>query len=150
MKKRTLAIVAAMVMVMALALAACSRSQLSVETDDAGIHAVAEGTSEGSGTGSITIAPEEGICINHIVDKGSFHVTITNVATDEVVFDGDVEDNIANFIDANGEFDVVITANDAQGKVDIIAYDKAAQAAADASLDDALGQGGVDREDTGL
>ena len=150
MKKAILALAVAMTMALALMLVACGESKLGVETDDTGIHAVAEGTAEGSGMGTISIAPEEGICINHQIEKGAFHVTIVNSETMDVVFDEDIEDNIANFIDANGQFDVTITAYDARGTVDVIPYDKAAQDAADAGLDDSLGQGGVDREDTGL
>ena len=52
-----------------------------------------------------------------------------------VVFDGDLTNNIADFVPATGEIDLVITA-----------YDVEAQAQADASLDEALSQAGVSVE----
>lgn len=127
------------VFVLALALAGCSGGSLSVDSDDGGVHAVAQGTAEGEGNGHITIGKKEGLCINHIVNKGSFHVKV--VASDgTVVFDQDIADNIADMRDIQGEFDVWITANNAEGTVDIIPYDKEAQAQAASSLDESLKQ----------
>ncbi len=134
---------------MAFALVACGKSELSVVSEDDGIHAVATGKAEGSANGNITIGEGYGMCVNHIVDKGSFHVT----ATDEqgnVVFDKDITDNIADMVPVTGEIDVMITANKAIGTIDIIAYDVEAQAMADATLPDALAEAGVETEEVGL
>lgn len=140
----------AMALVMALALAACAGGTLGVESDDDGVHAVATGSAEGSATGDITIEEGYGLCINHIVEKGSFHVKASS-ATGEVVFDGDLTDNIADFVDVEpGEYSLVISAKNATGTIDVIAYDKEAQAMADATLDDALEQVGTSAEEIGL
>ena len=139
--KKLIAIIAALAM--ALALAACAPAEFSVTNDDNGVHAVAKNGVDGSSAGQITIEPGFGLCINHIVNKGSFHVK----ATDElgkVVFDEDVSDNIANFVAASGDFDIVVTAKGADGTVDIIAYDIEAQAAADGELQEALENMGVE------
>jgi len=132
----------AAVFVLALALVACAPSTLGVESDDTGIHAVAENGAEGSANGNITIGEGYGLCINHIVEKGSFHVKATD-KNGTVVFDEDITDNVANFVEVQGEFDVIITAQGATGTIDIIAYDIKAQAEADASLDDALEAAGA-------
>lgn len=138
-------------MAMALALAACTGGTLGVTTEDDGVHAVATGSAEGSGNGNITIEEGYGLCINHIVEKGSFHVIATS-ATGEVVFDKDITDNIADFVEVNpGEYELVISAKNATGTIDAIAYDKEAQAQADATLDDALEQAtGKNAEELGM
>lgn len=147
--KKVLTIAA--VLVLALSLAACAKGSLSVESDNEGVHAVATGAAEGSGTSHISIPEGYGLCINHIVNKGSFHVKATDSKTGTVAFDEDITDNILNLVDVQGDFDVVITAKDADGTVDIIAYDKEAQAVADATLDDALKDAtGEDAEELGL
>ena len=136
--KKLLVIAAAFAFV--LSLVACGPAgTLGVDSDDTGVHAVAEGSAEGSATGNITIEEGYGLCINHIVNKGTFHVTATNSGTKEVVFDDDITDNMANLVDVvPGDYDIVISAENATGTIDIIPYDKEAQAQADASLDDAL------------
>lgn len=142
--------VLAIALAMALALAACAGGTLGVESDDDGVHAAATGSAEGSGTGNITIEEGYGLCINHIVEKGSFHVAASTSAG-EVVFDEDITDNIANFVDVEpGEYNLVISAKNATGTIDVIAYDKEAQAQADATLDNALEQAGVNAEEAGL
>ncbi len=153
MKKRfgiaTLLAVVAM-MALSLALAACSGGSFGVESDGTTVHAEATGSADGTATANITIPDGSGLCINHIVEHGSFHVKATD-ASGTVVFDGDINDNIADLIDVSGDIDLVLTANDAQGTIDIIAYDKEAQAQADATLDDALEQAaGKDAEELGL
>lgn len=130
-----------------LVLAACGGGTLGVESDDSGVHAVAEGSAEGSGNGGITIEEGYGLCINHIVNGGSFHVKATS-SDGEVVFDEDITNNIADMVDVEpGEYELWITANNASGTVDVIPYDKEAQAEADASLGDALDQVGVDADE---
>lgn len=141
--KKIIAIVAAMAM--ALALAACSPSTMSVETDDTGIHVVATNGSDGAGNGTITIEEGHGLCVNHILNKGSFQVTVTDTKTDEIVFDKELTDNIADFVPVTGDFEVIIEGHGADGTIDIIAYDVEAQAQADASLDDTLDQIGVEK-----
>ena len=131
------AIALAVVLVMAFALTACAPATLGVESDDDGIHAVAKNGAEGSGMGNITIEPGYGLCINHIVEKGSFHVKATD-KSGNVVFDEDITDNIANLVEVTGEFDVEISAKGADGTVDIIAYDVEAQAQADTTMPDVL------------
>lgn len=137
------------VLVMAFALAACAPSTLAIDTDESGVHAVAKNGAEGSGTGNITIPEGHGLCINHIVNKGSFHVTAVDSKGD-VVFDEDLTDNIADMVPAQGEIDLVISAKGADGTVDVIAYDEEAQAQADATLDEALEQSGLSKESAGL
>ena len=136
--KKLLAIAATLAL--ALSLVACGPAgSFDVESDGSSVHAVAEGSAEGSVTDSITIEEGYGLCINHIVDKGTFHVTATNSSTKEVVFDEDITDNVANLVDVvPGDYDIVISADNAAGTIDIIPYDKEAQAQADASLNDAL------------
>ena len=145
--KRIIALAA--VLFTAVMLVACAKSELGVSTDDAGIHAVATGKAEGSGTGSITIGEGYGMCINHVVEDGSFHVK----ATDEkgtVVFDKDITDNIMDLVPVTGEVDVVITANKATGTIDIIAYDVEAQAMADEAYRDMSEEEGVDSGEDGI
>lgn len=145
--KRIIAL--ASVLVLACALVACANSELLVESDDTGIHAVAQNRAEGSANGDISIAEGSGLCINHIVEKGSFHVK----ATDEqgtVVFDEEISDNIADLVPVTGDIEVIITAKKATGTIDIIAYDVEAQAAADESLPEALESVGVDAAESGL
>ena len=140
MKKLTVIIA---VLAMAFALAACAQAEFSVTNDDDGVHAVAKNGVDGSSAGQITVEKGFGLCINHIVNKGSFHVK----ASDEqgtVVFDDDVSDNIANLVEASGDFDIEITAKGADGTVDIIAYDIEAQAAADGQLKESLERMGVE------
>ena len=137
----------ATVLVLAFALVACAPSTFGVESDDTGIHAVAENGADGSANGNITIGKGSGLCINHIVEKGAFHVKATD-SKGAVVFDEDITDNVANFVEVQGDFEVVITAKGATGTIDIIAYDIEAQAAADASLGDALESAGVSLGDS--
>ena len=137
----------ATVLVLAFALVACAPSTFGVESDDTGIHAVAENGADGSANGNITIGKGSGLCINHIVEKGAFHVKATD-SKGAVVFDEDITDNVANFVEVQGDFEVVITAKGATGTIDIIAYDIEAQAAADASLGDALESAGVSLADS--
>lgn len=130
-------------------LVACTTSSLSIDSDNDGIHAVAKNGANGEGNGSILIEDDHGLCINHIVNKGSFHVK----ATDEsgvVVFEKELTDNIADFIPVQGEFDLWISAHDADGTIDIIAYDIAAQIAADDSLDETLEKTNLSREELGI
>ena len=127
---------------MAFALAACSSAEFSVTNDDDGVHAVATGGADGASAGQITVEPGFGLCVNHIVNEGTFHVK----ATDEqgtVVFDEDLDDNIADLVEVNGTFDIEISAKGADGTVDIIAYDVEAHAEADATLPEALANAGV-------
>lgn len=133
-----------------LVLVACGGGTLGVESNDTGVHAVAEGSAEGSGSGDITIKEGYGLCINHIVNSGSFHVKAT-ASDGKVVFDEDITNNIADFVDVEpGEYKLWISADNASGTVDVIPYDKEAQADADAKLDDALSQMGESAEELGL
>lgn len=136
--KKILSLIA--VFVLALGLCSCAAAKFGVESDGTSIHAKAENKAEGSGTGQITIEEEGyGLCINHIVEKGSFHVKITAAATSEVVFDDDITDNILNLVDVGpGDYDVIITAKNAVGTIDIILYDKEAQAMADGTMPEQL------------
>ena len=136
--KKLLAI--ATVFALALCLAACASQTLAVEGDEMGVHVVAENNVSGSGISSITIGEGEGLCINHIIDRGSFHVVATS-STGEVVFDADIANNIADLVDcAPGDYTIDVTANSATGSLDIIPYDKAAQAQADATMPDEVRQ----------
>ena len=119
----------------AFALVACAPATFGVETEDDGVHAVASNRAEGSATGHISIGNGHGLCVNHIVNRGSFHVTATN-ASGTVVFDEDLTGNIADMVPVNGEIDLVISARAADGTVDVIAYDIEAQAQADAAMPD--------------
>lgn len=141
----------AAMLVLALALTACAGGTLGVDSDGSGVHAKATGSAEGSATGNITITEGYGLCINHIVEKGTFHVKATG-PDGAVVFDKDIKDNIADLVDVQpGEYKLVISAKNATGTVDVIPYDKEAQAAADATLDEALEQAtGKSPEELGL
>lgn len=135
----------AAVLAIAFAMAACAKSELVVDSDEKGVHAVAENRASGSGSGHITIEPGYGLCINHIVEKGSFHVE----AVDEqgtVVFDEDLTDNIADFVPATGKIDLAVSANNATGTVDIIAYDVEAQAQADEEFEELASREGIEIE----
>lgn len=143
--KKVATITAISALVLALALAACAPASLEIDTAGDGVHVVASNGAEGSGTGNITIAEGQGMCVNHIVEKGSFHVTATD-SSGNVVFDQDLTDNIANFVPVTGEIDLMISARNADGTIDVIAYDVEAQAQADASLGEALDQAGVDSD----
>ena len=133
--KKVIAVVT--MLVMAFALAACAPAELSVTNDNEGVHAVAKNGVDGASAGQITVEPGYGLCINHIVNRGTFHVKATD-QLGKVVFDEDISDNIADFIEANGDFDIEISAKGADGTVDIIAYDIEAQAQADTALPDFL------------
>jgi len=125
-----------LVIVLVLGLCACSQIQFEVESDGTSVHAEAVGKADGSATGNIRIDEGYGICINHIVESGSFHVKVTD-SSGNIVFDDDIENNISDFVDAApGEYDIVFTANKAIGTLDIIAYDKRIQEEADAALPD--------------
>ena len=141
--KRIIAIMA--VVVLACVLAGCEKATLNIDSDDTGVHVVAKNGFDGSGTGTITIPPDYGLCVNHIVEKGSFHVTVTD-KQDTIVFDADIDNNIADLTPVSGEFIVTITAKRATGTIDIIAYDIEAQAQADAALPEALAQAGVEEK----
>lgn len=133
----------AAMLAIAFAMTACAESKFAVDSGENDVHAVAENGASGSATGHITIEPEHGLCINHIVTKGSFHVK----AVDEqgtVVFDDDLTDNIADFVPVTGEIDLFITANNATGTIDIIAYDVEAQAQADAGLEELMSRASID------
>ena len=135
MKKIIPLIAAAM---LAIGLCACTSSNLEVTANGDFIHAQAQNQAEGSGSGDIKIEEGYGVCINHIVEKGSFHVKIVS-AGGEVVFDDDIDDNIAEMIDAEpGDYEVMITADKATGTLDIIPYDKQAQAMAEATMPEYL------------
>ena len=144
-------LVLAVMLAAALVLCACAGGSLGVSSDDDGVHAVAKNSAEGSATGNIAIEEGYGLCVNHIVESGSFHVKATT-AEGAVVFDEDITDNIADFVDVEpGEYNLVISAKNATGTIDVIAYDKEAQAQADATLDDALEQAtGKNAEELGL
>ena len=138
--------VLAIALAMAFALAACAEGSLSVTSENNEVDAVAKGSAEGSATGNITIEEGYGLCINHTVEKGTFHVKVATTAG-EVVFDEDITDNIANLVDVEpGEYDLVISANNAAGTINIIPYDKETQAQADAQLGEALEEAGVNAE----
>lgn len=122
---------------------------LTVNENETGIHVEAAGGVVGTNTGEITIADGYGLCINHIVEQGSFHVKATD-ESGNVILDKDITDNIADYVSANGKVEVEITAQDATGTMDVIAYDEKALAQSEATLDDALAQEGVTREDVGL
>jgi len=145
--KKIVALVATLAM--AFMLVACGKSSLSVTSEDDGIHAVAKNRAEGAATGNITIEDGYGMCINHIVESGSFHVKAID-QEGNVVFDDDITDNIMNLVPVTGEIEVGITANKATGTIDIIAYDVEAQAMADATLPDALESVGLDPEAVGV
>ena len=133
--RRLFALVASLVVVMALT--GCGMSSFGLTTDDAGVHAVAKGGADGASAGKITIGEGEGLCINHVINKGSFHVVATD-SMGRVVFDEIVKDSVADMVDVQGVFDIEISSDKADGTVDVIAYDKEAQAQADATLDEAL------------
>lgn len=149
MKKNHLtAITAALLAVLAVAvvtLAACKPASFNGSTDDVGVHVVAEDGASDTYTGEITIGEGYGIVVNHVVDKGSFHVTIVD-DSGATVFDGDIIDNICDNIDVQGHFTATITANKATGWVDVQAYDKEAQAMADATMPNVLTGEGVTDE----
>ena len=145
--KKIVAIAA--LLAMALALAACAAGSLNIDNGSDGVHVVAKNGANGTVSGDITIPEKSGMCINHIIEKGSFHIKATNSAG-TVVFDDDITDNIANLVSAQGKLEVQIDAKNATGTVDIIPYDVEAQAQADASLDEALAQAGTSREAVGL
>lgn len=143
----------ASMLVVVFALAACGPAgTLTVDSDSDGIHAVATGTAQGSANASITIPEGYGLCINHIVEKGSFHVKAVKSGTDTLIFDSDITDNVANFVDVvPGDYDLVISADNATGTIDVIPYDKVAQAKADGTLDAALQLAtGLSADDVGL
>ena len=135
MKKIIPLIAAAM---LAIRLCACTSSTLEVTANGDFIHAQVQNQAEGSGFGDIKLEEGYGVCINHIVEKGSFHVRIVSAGGD-VVFDDDINDNISEMIDAApGDYEVIITADKATGTLDIIPYDKQAQVIADASMPEYL------------
>lgn len=138
MKKLATIAVLATALAAAFVLAACATAELSVLSDNEGVHAVASNGAEGAGTGNITVEKGYGLCINHVVERGSFHVK----AVDEqgtVVFDEDLTDNVADLVEVDGEFNVEISAQNAVGTVDIIPYDIEAQAQAEAAKPEMLG-----------
>ena len=151
--KRIFALVSGITLALALVmpLAACAGfSSLSGVNDDTGMHVVAEGGASGTQEGVVTSDETQGIVINHTVQRGSFHVTLTD-ADGTVCFEKDVTDSIADLVDVQGEFTVTVEAKSATGTVDAIAYDKEAQAASEATLDEALVQAtGKDAQEWGL
>lgn len=145
--KKILAMAAALIV--AVALASCTPGgELAVDSDDHAVHAKATNSVSGTAISGITIEEGYGLCINHVVEKGSFHVKATD-ESGKVVFDADITNNIADFIDAQGYIDLAIEAKQAVGTLDIIPYDIAAQAQADATLDEALDEMNLDRDALG-
>ena len=139
MKKITV-LTAVLSFVFALGLCACSSSSLGVESDDTGVHAIAQGKAEGSASGNITIEEGYCLCINHLVEKGAFHIEIKG-SDGTVVFDKDVDNNVLDLVDVEpGEYEVWITAKGATGTVDIIPGDKGAQEAAEAAMPEQIRQ----------
>lgn len=138
MRKR-IAILAVLTMALALALSACAAGELKVDSDNDGIHAKATNGASGSATANITIPDGYGLVINHIVEKGSFHVKVAE-KNGTVVFDKDVTNNIADPVAASGSFDVVISANNAVGTIDIIQLDLEAYAQSESTLDEVYAQ----------
>ena len=133
---------AASTAVIALALAACTSSSFVYTTDDDEMHIKAENATE-TRTATIEIEHDEGLCINHMIQKGSFSVKVTD-ASGAVIFEKTITDNIADMIDVSGNLTIEAKAQNATGTLDIIGYDREAQAQADATLGDAFEQAGVD------
>ena len=118
-------------------LAACGpKAELNVDSDGASVKATATNGASGSGTASVTIKDGEGggaMVISHQVERGSFQVTITS-SSGAVVFDKEIEDNIADIVDATGDFDVKVEAKNAVGTAEIITGDKEALDASEATM----------------
>ena len=131
--------VAMAVLALALALVACGpKPELSVNSDGTTIHAKATNGAEGTAMSDMKVTQGYGICINQLVDKGSFEVVIKDSAGKQV-YEGTLDARIAQLVDVEpGSYDFTITARSATGTLDIIPYDKTAQAQADIALADTV------------
>lgn len=149
--KKIVALVA--VLATSIVLMACGKTSGTAEfgtnSDESGIHSVATNGASGTTMNQIEIGEGFGLCVNHIVEKGSFHVKATDAAGN-VILDKTIVDNVADLVPAAGRIDVEISAQNATGAVDVIPYDRQAQAQANAALDEALAKEGVTRESVGL
>lgn len=156
--KRIAALISALAL--ACALTACGSSTeasnpISVNSDTNGVHAVAQYSANGSGTGTITITDGFGLSVNHSATKGSFHVTALEGETNKAIFDEKLEGNGVHNVDVKpGTYTVVISADKATGTVDIVNYSKRTQAKAGSTLDTCLdvlaGEGAGDGANDGV
>lgn len=143
MNMKRIASIAAVPM-LCLALVACGKGSLeqSLLDEASGVKVVAENA--GTGTQALTesaITVEEGdlIVISPMLDKGSFHLTITSDADKTVIYDEDVDGQVLFSIEAApGSYTVATGSNDATGEMTVFAEDADEYASLDASLAEAL------------
>ena len=116
-------LVAISAIVCLLALSACSTStaadvEFSFNSDDAGIHVVAKNGADASQTDSYTVKSGEGLNINTVVNKGTFHVKVTD-STGKAVLDEDFKENVSKTVAAEGSVNVEVDAKGADGTLNI-------------------------------
>lgn len=101
-----------------VACGASSRGLFTIDTDEAGIHVVAENEADGEGSESITVDEGHSLSIAVAIDEGTFHVKVTDSAG-AAVFDKDVTENATYAVGIDGEIGTEIQAIGASGTIDI-------------------------------
>ena len=127
-----------------LALAACGAHSLGVDMleDASGVKVTAENAGSKDSAvseGAITVAEGDVIVISPCLDKGSFHLTITEHDNGTAVYDDDAEGRILFTIEAApGTYDVEVSGNGATGWMTVFSESGEDLAAQDESLAEAL------------
>jgi hypothetical protein len=97
---------------------------------------------------ALTVADGDVIVISPCLDKGSFHLVITEHDAGTVLYDEDVDGRIMFPIEAApGEYNVEVSGNKATGWMTVFAKSSEELEAEDAALDEVLEQEGVEVEE---
>lgn len=145
---KIIAMVAALVL--ACALAACAGGSMGLEPlDEAnGVKVTAENAGADNAVdaeAAFTIKEGDVLVISPCMDKGSFHLLVTETGGDAVAYDEDVDGRVM-FTEqvAPGTYDVKVTGNGATGWMTVFSESSDELAAQDASLAETLESAGVD------
>ena len=135
---------------LSVVLVACGAHSLAIDLleDAAGVKVTAENAGEKDAAvseGVITVAEGDVIVVSPCLDKGSFHLTITEHDSGAVAYDDIAEGRIMYAIEAEpGTYDVEVSGNGATGWMTVFSESGEDLAAQDESLAEALEDAGVD------
>ncbi len=135
---------------LSVVLAACGAHSLGIDLleDASGVKVTAENAGSKDAAvseGAITVAEGDVIVISPCLDKGSFHLTITEHDNGTAVYDDDAEGRILFTIEAApGTYDVEVSGNGATGWMTVFSESTSDLAAQDESLAETLEEVGID------
>lgn len=139
---------------LSLALVACgSAGTLGIEPLDevSGIRVTAENVTADQASKSakaITVEDGDVIVVSPVLDKGTFHLTITPASGGDAIYDEDVDGRILfQFPAEPGEYDVNVSGNDASGSMTVFAQSADELAAQDKSLEEELEKLDVEKDE---